>query len=247
MTKKQSDNAAPEIDLIPILKALVSRLWLIILVGVIVGGAAFAGTKLLIKPSYRSTFTAYINNQTIQEGKDTLTYSDITASQQLTQTYRLMIQSRSVLMSAAKEIDTHLSYTQLAAKTSITVKDETEILNVSVEDQSPEFAYKYANAIAKIAPQYISDFVEGSSMKIIDYPVKAQTPYGPSYIKYALFGFVIGALVIIIKTIVEFFMDDRVRNEQEIEDRFDIPILGVIPDVSEDKKSPGYYEYKKKT
>ena len=247
MTKKQRENTVPEIDLIPILKALVSRLWLIILVGVIVGGAVFAGTKLLIKPSYRSGFTAYINNQTVQNGKDSLTYSDITASQQLTQTYRLMIQSRSVLMSAAKQIKSDLSYNRLVAKTSITIKDETEILYVYVVDEDPEFAYKYATAIADIAPQYISDFVEGSSMKIIDYPVKSDTPFGPSYIKYALLGFLLGALIIFVKTIVEFFMDDRIRSEQEIEERFDIPILGIIPDVSEEKKAQGYYEYQKKS
>ena len=62
MEEKKMDKEI-EIDLIPILKAIVSKIWLMILVGAIFAGIAFGATKVLIKPTYRCSFTAYVNNQ----------------------------------------------------------------------------------------------------------------------------------------------------------------------------------------
>ena len=47
-----------EIDLVLMAKAIWKKLWLVILAAVLVGGLAFIGTKLFIKPVYRSSFTA---------------------------------------------------------------------------------------------------------------------------------------------------------------------------------------------
>ena len=60
---KRKEVPEREIDIIPILKELLKKLWLIILVGLILSGAVFVGTKVLIKPTYRSGFTAYVNNK----------------------------------------------------------------------------------------------------------------------------------------------------------------------------------------
>ena len=39
-------------------------------------------------------------------------------------------------------------------------------------------------------------------------------------------------------------MDDTVKGEGEVEDKFDLPILGVIPDVTKaSNKSSDYYYY----
>lgn len=57
---KRKEVAEREIDIIPILKELIKKLWLIALVGLVVGGAFFVGAKVFIKPTYRSGFTAYV-------------------------------------------------------------------------------------------------------------------------------------------------------------------------------------------
>ena len=80
-------------------------------------------------------------------------------------------------------------------------------------------------------------------MKIIDYPVQSKAPFGPNYMKYALYGFLAGALIVIIKLIIDYFRDDRIKSEQEIEEVFGIPILGVIPDITVTSHDRGYYGY----
>lgn len=240
---KRKEIPEREIDIIPILKELLKKLWLIILVGLILGGAVFVGTKVLIKPTYRSGFTAYVNNKQSKESTDYLTSSDVTASKQLVLTYQKILTSNTILTAAAKSMELDASYNTLQKLVSTEVKDETEIISVFVVDTDPQFAYDYAQAISKTAPQYMAQIVEGSSMKIIDYPEFSDKRYKPSYSNFALIGFLIGALIVVVFVIIRYFMDDTVKSESDIESSFSIPILGVIPDVSKASNNHSDYYY----
>ena len=48
-------------------RELFKKLWLIVLIGILVGAAAFGAAKIFVKPTYRSSFTAYINNKQLQQ------------------------------------------------------------------------------------------------------------------------------------------------------------------------------------
>ena len=241
---KKAETKDLEINILPLLKEIVKRLWLIVLVGLVVGGAAFIGTKILIKPIYRSFFTAYVNNKQVKQTSDYLTSSDVNASTQIVQTYKVALTSSRILSKAAKEMGIDKSYDSLRDKVSTEVQDETQIITVYVVSNDPSFAYKFADSIAKTAPDEMAKIVEGSSMNVIDYPVYSDKRYKPSYIRYGLVGFIIGALIIIIYIVIRYFMDDTIKSETDMESRFSLPILGVIPDVTHagDKKS-GYYSY----
>ena len=235
-------NKEVEIDLLPILKKILSKLWLIILIGAIFAGIAFGATKLLIKPTYRCGFTAYVNNQ---HSSESLSYQDISAGKQLVDTYVTVIQSNKILTAAAESIGLDMKESALKKIVSASVQNETEVIAVYVVHQDPQTAYILANAIANTAPTYMSDIIEGSSMKIIDYPVFSDARYKPNYTTYALIGFLFGALLVIIKVVIDVLRDDTVASEKEVEERFALPILGVIPDVkqSSDIKGKGYYGY----
>lgn len=241
---KRNESQNFEIDFVALLKEIVKKLWLIILVGLIVGGAVYVGAKVFIKPTYRSEFTAYVNNKQGKQTTDYLSVSDVNAAKELVLTYRSILQSNSILTAAAESIGVDLPYESLAKKVSAEVKDETEIISIYVVDTDPQFAYDYAQAIAKTAPTYMAQIVEGSSMKIIDVPEYSEERYKPSYLKFGLIGFLIGALLVIIFIVVRYFMDDTIKNESEIESKFALPILGVIPDITKaSNKSSDYYYY----
>lgn len=240
---KENKNTELQINVIPILKELLKRLWLIVLVGLVVGGAVFAGAKLFIRPTYRSGFTAYVNNKQSKQSTDSLTNSDVVASKQIVLTYQNILTSNTILTAAAQSVNIDVSYATLRRLVFTEIKDETEIISVYVVYTDPRVAYEYAQAISKISPQYMSQIVEGSSMKIIDYPEYSEVKYKPSYLQFGIIGFLIGALIVMVLVIIRFFMDDTVKSESEIENGFAFPILGVIPDITKasDKKSDYYY------
>lgn len=240
---KKNETPDVEINIIPILKEILRRLWLIVLVGLIVGGAVFVGTKIFIKPTYRSGFTAYVNNKQSKENTDFLSSSDISASKQLVLTYQKILTSNTILTASASSMGFDATYSTLQKMVFTEVKDDTEIISVYVVDTDPQFAYEYAQAIAKTAPQYMAEIVEGSSMKIIDHPEFSDKRYKPSYMQFAFIGFLIGAAIVLLFVIIRYFMDDTVKDENEIETRFAIPILGVIPDVTKASNNRSDYYY----
>ena len=132
----------------------------------------------------------------------------------------------------------------LTAVRALSSETEPAGLKVYVVNEDPQLAYDLANAIAKTAPSYMADIVEGSSMKIVDYPVYSQARYQPSYMKYAFLGFVFGLLLVVIIVLIRYFKDDTVKNEDGVEQRFGLPILGVLPDNAASSRSKdGYYSY----
>ena len=86
--------------------------WLVILVTVIAGGITFVGTKLFIKPTYRSVFTAYVNNKK-EVDANPLTAQDIQASKSLAHSFEEVVKSKLVLVNAAESIGLNYSYSQL--------------------------------------------------------------------------------------------------------------------------------------
>lgn len=241
---KTTDNVEMEINLIPVLKELLRMLWLIVLVGLLVGAASFVGAKIFVKPTYRCAFTAYINNKQTQKNTDYLSVSDVNASTQIVRTYKTTLMSARILTTAAKAIDMDASYEALQDMVSTEVEDETQIITLYVVSTSPKTAYEFAKEIASTAPAQMANIVEGSSMKIIDYPQYTEKRYKPSYTRYALIGFIIGALLISAWVIVRYFLDDTVKNENDLESRFSLPILGVIPDVNRAGSiGSDYYNY----
>lgn len=240
--KKESQDV--EINIVPLLKEILKKIWLVLLVGLVLGGLVFGAAKLFVKPTYRCGFTAYVNNKQTQQASDYLTVSDVNASKQLVQTYSQIIKSNTILTKSAKLIGINENYESLRTRVTTEIQDETEIISVYVVSSDPSFAYKFSDAIAKTAPDEMAKIVEGSSMKIIDYPVYSDKRYKPSYIRYGIIGFIVGALLVMIYIVIRYFMDDTIKSETDMEARFSLPILGVIPDVAHaTEKSSDYYSY----
>ena len=246
--RKKSDSPEIEVNIIPLLKEILMKIWLIVLVGLVVGSSLYVGGKIFVKPKYRSGFTAYVNNKQGKQSTDILSNSDVAAAKQLVQTYQKILTSNTILSAAAESIGIDASYERLRSKVVTEVKDDTEIISVYVVDYDPQFAFDYAKAIAKTAPQYMAQIVEGSSMKIIDYPEYSDKRFQPNYFSYGLIGFLIGALIVVVVVTVRYFTDDTVKSETELENKIPLPILGVIPDITRaGNKGSDYYYYEQDT
>ena len=233
------------INIIPLLMHLLKKAWIIILVGAIMGAMTLLFVKLFVSPTYRCSFTAYVNNQHATASKDMLTASDLNAAKELVLTYTTIMTSNSIMASADEVLDTSYSVKQLKSMVRTEIKDDTEIIQVYVIAKSPEESYRIANAIAYVSPKIMSNIVEGSSMKIVDYPQVPDGIYKPNYVRFTLLGFGAGVLITIIVLIILYLRNDIITEESELESEFSFPVLGVIPDVNSTTggKTGYYYEY----
>lgn len=234
-----------DIDLKRLADILFKHIAFIIAFTLIVGVGAFVYSEAVIAPEYESAITMYVINDsevTLQK-----TYaSDIQASQMLVDTYKVIVKSDTVLNKVSQKLEEKglEGYTAEGLRQGITANavEETEIFEVKVKADDPKTSYVIANVIADVAPDIIRDFVEASSVKIIDYAVEGNQ-VSPNVQKNMMLGLLIGLFLSCIFIILREVFDTRIKTDDELEQWFSYPMLAVIPDISssQNRKTSGYY------
>ena len=93
-----------------------------------------------------------------------------------------------------------------------------------------------AKALRQVTPKKISQIIEASSMSIINPPQYSTDLYGPNYKKITAIGALIGGCFICMLIILKELLDDRVKSDVDLEERYDIPVMGIIHDLSSEHK-----------
>ena len=222
-----------EIDLAVLLKLFWRKLWLILLVAVFCATTAGVITRVFIAPTYESGFTAFVNNKSETGNQTSVTSADTSAAESLANTYAEILHSRPMLESAAKLAKIDRSYKELNSMVSTHIQSNTQLVDVKVTADTPEEAYYLAKTMSEIAPDYLSDIVEGSSMKVVSKPVKNTQKVGPSMSRNGMLGAILGALAVMICLVIVEITDTRIKNQSELEETYGYSVVGVIPSLDE--------------
>ena len=230
--QRENGTTETEIDLLALLSLLWKRKWIIVIAALVLAGAGYLYSRFYLVPTYRTSFTAFINNRAESNiSADYVNGSDLSTSRTLTYTYAEIIRSDSVLERAAEKVGIVAAIDTLRSFVSTNIGDNTQLVYVYVTMNSPSLAAQFANSIAAVSSEYMSEVVEGSSMKIV---VDAKVPLGryfPSYTRYALIGALIGIVGSAAVIILVDLLDRRVKSEEDLSDNYGIPVIGSIPDL----------------
>ena len=230
-----------EIDLGKLIMNYLEKWWLILLCGILAAAVSLGVTRYAITPMYRASVMIYVNNTKAGEKVDVISGSNLSASQQLVNTYINIIESDTVL---GKVIEYgELAYTTDDIRDMMTTSqvDDTEIFKVHITHEDPQMAAHIANVMAKVAPGEIEEFVEGSSTKIIDYAKVPDKRSSPSYTVNTVLGGAIGVALALAYVTLRFLLDVRIKDEDDLGHMFDYPILGQVPAFDKiDKRKAEY-------
>lgn len=241
--KVTEKNDIVEIDLKQIWYAIIGKIWILFITAIIGAIVFLTGTKFLITPEYKAYAQFYVNNNSFSlgEGSFSLTSQDIMASKSLVETYIVILKSRSCLNDVIDYSGVDHSYGEVRSMITAYAVNETEVFEVAVTNVNPDEAEKIANAIAYILPKKIANIVEGTSANIVDYAVRPSSPSSPNVAKNTLIGFIVGfgitALIIVVRTI----FDTTIREEEDILNNCEHPILASVPDMMSHSKGGYYY------
>ena len=231
-----------EINLTEWLMALLRKAWLIVLCAVLAGAAAWAYTANFVTPLYSSSVTFYVNNTRSTTTTLGISSSDLATSQRLVLTYVNILKSDSVLDKVAQILNDGTTTAQIRGMIDAASLDETEVFKVKITHPDPEKAAMIANTIADIAPGELERIVDGSSTKIVDYAKVPVAPISPSISRNVAIGVLIGVLAAVAVIILQVQLDVRIKTEDDLAAICSAPVLGVIPDLTQDSKEGYGYE-----
>ena len=229
-----------ELDLRALFSAMMKKAWLIVICAFLLGALTLGYTALFVTPQYQAGVIMYVNNSaTTNESNNYISAADLATAQRLVLTYVNIIKSDTVLSKVAKEAGLSLSPATIRSMMTSDSIQETELFQVVITSPDPDLSARIANAIAEVAPDAISEILDGSSAKIVDY---AKVPNGrssPSFTKNTILGALAGALLAVGLIVIQMLMDVRIKSEDDLAKISQVPVLGSIPDFTSQKKG-GY-------
>ena len=233
-----------EIDLLQLAKALLKRIWAVILVTVLAGAAGLLISMFALTPKYTSSVQIYVNNAADKNNSTYITTTEISAAKSLVDTYVVILKSRTTLEEIRDASGLGYSTGELSGMITAAAQNGTQIFRVSVTSPSPQESRLLANTVAAVLPERISEVVDGSSVRILDYAQLPTRPSSPNIVKNtalaALAGFVLICAILIIRELT----DTVIHDETYLLSHYPgVPILGSIPDLTGSARDDQGYGY----
>lgn len=230
--QKNEENG---LDLMQMAGALLANFWIIILAGIFAALCGLLFTKMTATPTYTSSTKLYVLSKS--ENASDVTSSDLQLSATLAGDYAALIKDRTVTESVIADLGLNMSSDALASKISVAMPDTGRIITISVTDTDPYRASKLVTAVRDTAATHIKDVMGIEAVNVVE---EANIPQGQSLSSYKRNGMLGAAVGIVIAAgivILQFMLNDTIKNEDDLKNYLDLSALGVIPLTQTDKKS----------
>ena len=235
-----------EINLGELFSVLLARAFLIISAGIFFALAGLFLSKFVLHPVYESTTKIYILNK---EENQTVTYSDVQISTQLTQDYAELIKSRYVLEEVIQRLNmVETTYDDLADVLRVDTPSDTRIVAITAKDEDPLMAMKIANCIREVASEHITNVMDIDAINIAETANVPTKKSSPSVAKWTVIAGFLGAVLVAFFVVLGYLLDDTIKSNDDVERYLGLSTLALVPMTTEeqDKKKSKKSDKKKK-
>lgn len=239
-----------ELDIIELLYALKKRIKYIVIAVVIGALVGFIYSKFLVTPMYKSSTTFVLskstenNVQVENTSSEAITQSDITLNSKLVSTYSEIIKSKTIAKKVINTLGLDMTVEQFKSNVTVTSKDDTELIEITVSNENGKIAADIANSLAEVFREKVYEVYKIDNLSIIDVAEEDTEPYNIGTVKnivlFALVGMVLSCGIIFLIV----YFDDTIKDEKDIEALLNIPVIASIPKL-EDNDEGGFFKWKK--
>ena len=201
------------------------HLSLVIALPIIFALATAAYSFLAMADQYTASTSLYVLTKT-QKDDNSITNTDLSASQMLTNDVATLIKSSRVQQSAAEAVglDSLSGYTVNVDSTTT-----TRVITVKVTGTSPDNVAVVANQLAKTVDSIAQQVMDVQSINVIDEASVPTTPSGPPRLMYTAVAFLVGLFIAIAILVIADMANTRVRSAEEAAELTGLTIIGRIP------------------
>lgn len=244
--RQQNNDEVYEIDLLRLLGVLWQHVVIIALTVVIAGTMGYCYARYMVTPTYQARTLMYVNNSSLSLGGTSVTFSmsEFNSARSLISIYSVILKTRTTLNAVIQRGNLDYSYNQLAGMISAGSVNDTPVFAITVTSTDPEEAARIANLIADVLPDKIMDVMDGGHVSVVDRAVVPTGRIAPSHSRYAMIGALIGLVASCGVVLLVDMLDDVIRDEDYLMQRFEIPVLGTIPDLLSRHEAVTGYETK---
>lgn len=223
-----------EIDLKEILRVLLAKLWLIILLGILLGLGMLIYSKYVVDPVYSSTTKVYVLNR--QNTNANVNYSDLQTGAQLTKDYMELVKSRTILSQVIEELELDMSVEALAGMIVVSSPEDTRVVQLTVNSTDVYLAQQIANTLRTVSATHIKQIMNLEAINTVEEANIPTVPSSPNITNNTLLGFFAGIVLGMVIVIVMYLLDDSIRTPEDVERYLQVSVLASIPLMEQENK-----------
>ncbi len=226
-----------EIDLKKILLMVKKKWKAFVACGLIGVLAAFLVATYLIAPKYTSKveFYAYVKNDgeipvSDNAGGASVANTQSTFTIKMVPTYLTFLQTDDFYENIKEATNLDLTASQIKGMITYAQTQDTSVFKATVTSNNAETSKKIADYIGEAAPRVISQTSDGLvNVKVIDPAVKGLAEKA-SYPMYCAVGLLLGLGLAFAYALIRDMLDVHFKTEEDLATRYNIPLLGAVPD-----------------
>ena len=218
------------ISLQELFSILRKSLWRILALTIVAALISFAVSTFLIKPIYQAGTQILVTPK--KQENDVIDASQVQSSVTLVNTYRVIIKSPAILEKVQAEVK-NAPDSIGALNNMITVESEqnSQVINVSVQNTDAALASNVANSVAKVFSEDITELMNVDNVKVLSVSGIPTAPVSPNILLNTVIAAVVGFLLGVGLAFLREVLDRRIRTEEQVQQILDLPVLGSIPDI----------------
>ena len=183
-------------------------------------------------PKYESKTTLILAGFNLNNEEQSIDNNELTINQKLVTTYQEIIKSEKVLSQVIKELRLDYEISILASHVSVSSVTDTEVIRITVSDEDPKKAYKIVSKIAEVFSDEVKDIYNVSNVSVLDAARVPKVKSNMGILKSSVLFIAIGIVIAFGAITVIYYFDTSIKTVDQIENKFDIPVLGAIPNYN---------------
>lgn len=241
MTLNSNNNTttAPkgiEVNIVFLLETVLKKWWLLVISAAVMAVLGLGIGIVTTTPTYTSdmSFTTYN-----QEASNVVSSGDINSSVQIANTFKYILQSRTMLEKVAQSCGGNTTIKQIENSMKVTTEPDTNIIIIRITTEDPNLSYRIAEGFEKCYQGVVDYAYPNATLQLCESPLKPVEPdTSKSAMRLSVIGAIAGFAISIIAVIVTNAVRDTVQTVEDIQTKLESNLIGTVGNVrSKGKKN----------
>ncbi|MET3406382.1 capsular polysaccharide biosynthesis protein [Priestia aryabhattai] len=226
------------INLKELLQSLKKRLLLIIIVTAVFTVLSGIGSYFFLTPIYQSSTQILVNQA--KSKNEVYNPNEVQTNLQLINTYNVIIKSPAILDKVIEKENLEMTSGELDKLISVSNEQESQVVNITVQNENPQKSKNIANAISTTFQKEIKSIMNVDNVSILT-KARVGSMIKPNIILNMAIALIVGLMVGVGIAFLLEYLDKTIKKDKDIEEQLGLPVLGAINiiNIDSDTKKRG--------